>query len=129
MNKVTPAKPLCIILYGFPGAGKTHFARQLSEVIQAAHVNGDRLRYELFENPRYDKREDEIIEHLMAYMADEFLSAGMSIIYDVNATRVGQRRLLRDMARKASAEPVLVWMQIDPESAFMRVTKRDRRKA
>ena len=129
MNKIIPSKPLFIVLYGFPGSGKTHFARQLCETIHAAHVNGDRLRYELFEQPRYDKREDDVVEHLMQYMAEEFLNAGLSVIYDVNAMRINKRRTLRDMARKVHAEPLLIWLQIDSDSAFARVSKRDRRKS
>src|SRR3989344_8227855 len=126
MNKIIPSKPLFIVLYGFPGSGKTHFARQLCETIHAAHVNGDRLRYELFDQPRYDKREDDVVEHIMQYMAEEFLNAGLSVIYDVNAMRINKRRTLRDMARKVHAEPLLIWLQIDSDSAFARVSKRDR---
>jgi len=117
------------MLYGFPGAGKSYFARQLAETLNAAHIQGDRIRSELFEQPRYDKEENDVITHLMDYMAEEFLAAGMSVIYDTNAMRATQRRELREMARKAKAEYVLVWLQIDTESAFARVSKRDRRRA
>lgn len=129
MSKITPSKPLLVILYGYPGAGKSHFGRQLKTVMPAAYISGDELRYQLFEHPRYEQREDDIIEHLMDYMAKEFLAAGVSVIYDVNAIRLNQRRTLRETARKAGAEPVLIWFQIDAESAFARVSKRDRRKA
>jgi len=129
MSKVLPAKPLLIMLYGFPGAGKSYFARQLADTLHAAHIQGDRIRSELFEQPRYDKEENDVIAHLMDYMAEEFLAAGMSVIYDTNAMRATQRRELREMARKAKAEYVLVWLQIDTESAYARVGKRDRRRA
>jgi len=117
------------LLYGFPGAGKTYFARQLCEQFQAAHVHGDRIRSELFEQPRYDREENEVVTHLMDYMTAEFLNAGISVVYDANAMRLTQRRALRDMARKSGAQPLLIWQQIDVESAFVRATKRDRRKA
>ncbi len=129
MQKVVPNKPLLILLYGFPGAGKTYFARQLCENLQAAHVHGDRIRSELFEQPRYDREENEVISHLMAYMTGEFLNADMSVIHDTNAMRLSERRELRDMARKAGAKTILIWFQIDIESAFARASKRDRRKA
>lgn len=117
------------MLYGFPGAGKTYFARQFSDQFHAAHLQGDRIRFELFEKPRYDREENGIVTHLMNYMTEEFLSAGVSVIYDVNAMRLSQRRQLRDMARRTGAVPVLIWQQIDIDSAFQRTAKRDRRRA
>jgi len=129
MQKVIPNKPLLILLYGYPGAGKTYFARQLVEQLQAAHVHGDRIRSELFDEPRYDREENEVIAHLMDYMTGEFLNAGMSVVYDTNAMRLTQRRALRDLARKSGAQPLLIWQQIDLESAYIRASKRDRRKA
>lgn len=129
MAKITPTKPLLILLYGFPGAGKTFFARQLSDHIVATHVQADRIRGELFEKPTYAKEENHIVMSLMNYMASEFLGAGVSVIYDTNAMRIAQRRMLRNMAYKAGAETVLVWLQVDEDSAYTRVSKRDRRKA
>lgn len=129
MSKVVPNKPLLILLYGYSGSGKTYFARQLSEHLQTAHVHGDRIRGELFENPRYDKEENDVVEQLMEYMTGEFLNASLSVVYDVNAMRMAQRRMLRELARKHKAHPVLVWLQIDPESAYARLSLRDRRRS
>lgn len=128
MSKVTSTKPIFIMMYAYPGAGKTHFARQLSETLNAAHVHGDRIRNELFTEPRYDKQENELVNHLMLYMAGEFLNAGVNVIFDANAGRLTERRELRNIARKAKAEQLLVWLQIDAESAFARLGLRDRRK-
>lgn len=129
MPKIELNKPTLIMLYGFPGAGKTHFARQFCTDVQAAHLQSDRIRGELFEEPRYDKQENEIVAHLMDYMAEEFLKAGVTVVYDTNAMRLAQRRNLRDMARKAHANHILIWLQIDPESGLQRLKSRDRRKA
>jgi len=60
-------------------------------------------------------------------MTEEFLAAGISVVYDMNAVRFAKRRELRDLARRLHAQPLLVWLQIDVESAFNRVVKRDRR--
>lgn len=83
MSKLTLTRPTLILLYGYPGAGKTFMARQLSEDIQAAHVQSDRIRFELFEQPRYDRQENQIVDHLMQYMTEEFLNSGISVIYDI----------------------------------------------
>lgn len=127
--KITTTKAVLVLLYGFPGAGKTHFARQLSENLACAHVHGDRIRFELFEDPQYDRQENGIVTQLMQYMTEEFLSAGINVIYDVNAMRKSQRATLREMARKKGAKTIVVWFQMDADTAFDRTQKRDRRKA
>lgn len=129
MVKMQLAKPTLFLMYGFPGSGKTYFARQLCDELQAAHVSGDRIRGELFEEPRHDKAEDRIVTQLMQYMTEEFLNAGVSVVFDANAMRIAQRRSLRDLARKAKAETVLIWFQVDADTSYLRNTKRDRRKA
>src|ERR1700759_5258870 len=98
MAKICPDKPFLLLFYGFPGSGKTYFARQFCDNVQAAHLQADRVRGELFESPRYDKQENDVVVQLMDYMTEEFLSAGLSVAYDVNAVRLKQRRRLYDMA-------------------------------
>lgn len=127
MTKTVLDRPVLLCLYGFPGSGKSYLARNLAGSIQMAHVSADRIRSELFQQPRYDAQENAIVLHLMNYMAAEFLAAGVSVVYDVNAARTGQRRALRELARRHKAEYLLAWLQIDPDSAFSRTQARDRR--
>lgn len=129
MAKIYPVKPFLLLFYGYPGAGKTYFARQFCDNVQAAHLQSDRIRGELFEQPRYDKQENEIVTHLMNYMTEEFLSAGLSVAYDVNLLRTKQRRAMYDLAYRNHAQPLLVWFQMDQDTAFVRNIKRDRRRA
>lgn len=127
MSKISLTKPLLLVVYGFPGSGKTTFSRQICETIGAAHVQSDRIRAELFEKPRFDKAETQVVDHLVDYMMQEFLKAGVSVVLDADITRLGQRRMLRELARKMHAQYVLAWFQIDVESSYARVAKRDRR--
>jgi predicted kinase len=129
MNKTVLDKPVLICLYGFPGSGKSYVARNLANSVNMAHVSADRIRSELFRNPRYDAQENAVVLHLMNYMSEEFLDAGVSVIYDTNAARAGQRRSLRELARHHKADYLLVWLQIDADSAFARIQNRDRRTA
>lgn len=126
--KLQLLKPTLFMMYGFPGSGKTYYARQLCEELQAAHVNSERIRQELFDDPRYDAQENQIVKQLMTYMAEEFLNAGLSVVFDANAMRLSSRRELRELARKNKAESILVWFQIDADSSYMRSVNRDRRK-
>ncbi len=129
MGKLTPTKPLLILMYGMPGSGKTFFARQLTEHVKVAHIQSDRIRNELFQNPSYTREENHIVASIMLYMTEEFLKAGMSVIFDTNAMRIAQRRALRNLAVRTGAETMLLWIQIDPDSAYLRASRRDKRKA
>jgi predicted kinase len=126
-NKVTPSKTFIVFLYGFPGAGKTAFARQLAQELGMAHLQQDRIAYEMFGESN-DKTQSPS-RNVLDYMTREFLKAGVSVVYDGDIHRLADRRRLRDAARAAKAIPIMIWMQIDPESAFMREQKRDRRKS
>jgi predicted kinase len=128
MDKILPENPVLILLYGFPGAGKTYFSRQFCDMVQAAHLEQDRIRYELFEQPRFTKQENFALNRIMEYMTSEFLNAGISVVYDLNAMRLGQRRTLRETARRLKASTLIVWFQVDPDTAYLRNIKRDRRK-
>lgn len=126
-ERIEPVQPVLVLLYGFPGSGKTYFARQFTESIHAAHLEQDRIRHELFGQPRYTKQENTALNRIMEYMASEFLNAGISVVYDMNAMRLSQRKNLREMARLNKASTVVVWFQVDPDTAYIRNQKRDRR--
>lgn len=115
------------MLYGYPGSGKTYFSRQFSENFKAAHLQADKVRFELFSEPRFDKQEDDIVNSLMNYMSQEFLNSGFSVIYDMNVARSGQRKMLKSLALKSGAVPLTVWLQVDKETAYYRSSNRDRR--
>lgn len=127
MTKVQLNKPTLICLFGHPGAGKSYFARNLTSHLQVAHLDADRIRSELFKQPRYDEQENAVIFHLMNYLAETFLNAGVSVVYDANAFRAGQRKRLRQLAELNKAQFLLIWIQTDSESAFTRTQRRDRR--
>ena len=129
MAKIQTTKPFLLLLYGYPGSGKTYFARQFTENVQAAHLQADRVRGELFEKPQYDKKENSLVAQLVNYMAEEFMSSGVSVVYDANLLRKGQRQKLVDIARSNGVTPLIIWFQMDLETAFYRNVKRDRRRA
>ncbi|MBI4033551.1 ATP-binding protein [Candidatus Saccharibacteria bacterium] len=127
MSKIALSKPTLICFYGYPGSGKSYVARNMEDELEIARVSADRIRHELFRQPRYDAQENAIVNHLLNYMTEEFLRAGVSVAYDANAMRVGQRRSLRELARKHHANYLLVWLQTDAENAFGRTQIRDKR--
>ena len=128
MSKLSLNKPLLILLYGFPGSGKSYFAKQFSESLGAVHLYDDKIRSNLFSNPRYSKEENEVVAHIMDYMTEEFLKGGTTIIYDKDTSRNAERKEAKALAERAHAKTLVIWLQIDTESAFARLRNRDRRK-
>ncbi len=128
MSKITPIK-LSEFALRFPGSGKTFFARQLAEHIQCAHVQSDRIRYELFEEPRFDKQENQN-RHKSHGLHDRRISLSGRERH-LRCKRLPQISAinLRDIGRKNGAKTIVVWLQIDAETAFARLQKRDRRRA
>jgi len=128
MNKQKITKPTIFVTYGFPGSGKSFFARQFADDTSAAYINDDVLRYEFIENPTHDNQEDSTVEHLSIFMLNNFLKAGVSVVYDCHINRVRERKLLFEIAKSHKAELIVVWVQIDVESSFDRVNNRDGRR-
>lgn len=123
----TEQKPILMMLLGYPGAGKTFFGRQYSEEKKLPLVSADRLRFELFEDPQYNREEESVVANIMDMMIEEYLKAGLSVVIDgMNSTRT-RRYAMRELARKYHANPLAVWVQTDMHTAFHRASNRDRR--
>jgi predicted kinase len=124
-TKFTTSRPFIVMMYGYPGAGKTSFSRQLSDELGLVHLQEDKMRHELFGPNATDKA----IRKVMNYMTRELLKAGVSVVYDAEVLRESERRAVRTLALDTKSASLLVWLQVDPETTFMRTMKRDRRKA
>ncbi|HET7673127.1 MAG TPA: AAA family ATPase [Candidatus Saccharimonadales bacterium] len=129
-SKVQAKKKFVLILYGFPGSGKSTFAREFaSELQNTIHINFDKIRQELGkELQRKNADSANIYEPLVEYMTNEFLEAGFNIVLDIPVLTKSSRRKVMNLAKKANAKLVMVWLQIDSDSAFNRLKKRDKRK-
>lgn len=123
MKQLDLAQPLLLIVAGYPGSGKSTLARSLAEKYGFGWVHGNRLRYELFNNPTYSKDEEEIVSRLAGYMLEELLRTKGHIVYDADGSNKTSRQQLAKLARKAGYRTLTVWMQTDLDSAQTRAVK------
>jgi predicted kinase len=128
MRKILLSEPVLIYLFGLPGSGKSFLSRQLAEEYGLAHINSNLILSTLFEQPKYDKNENQIVTGIMDMMADQFLKTGVGVIYDISASRALNRRHLRQLAKYNKAKSIMVWLQTDPATALARSQTRDKRK-
>ena len=97
-HKITPIKPFIIMMYGFPGSGKTAFARQMSEELGVVHLQEDKIRADLF-GDNISAGAFKGSRKVLNYMAHDYLKAGISIIYDAGIIRASERRVATSRPR------------------------------
>ncbi len=127
MKHLQLSPPLLIMTMGYPGAGKTFFARQFAELYGLTRISEDRIRFELFEKPRFSKDEFEIIGHVQEYMLEEVMQAEQVIVCDASFLSFKQREKYYELARKKGYRTLTVWLQTDTETSANRAANRDRR--
>lgn len=125
MQSLSLSRPLVIMMLGIPGAGKSFFARQFSETFSAPLVSFDRLRYELFTEPKFSKDEETIIERLALSQTEELLKTKKTFLIDgAMGTRVS-RANIEKIANQNGYGTLIVWVQTDPQTTKVRSLKRN----
>ncbi len=129
-SKPQAKKPFILILYGYPGSGKSTFASQFAnEIEKTLHINIDKIDSELGgQLKKHNIQTNYVSDLLVEYMSQEFLQNGFNIVLDMPLYKKSDRRRIRNMALNSKAKLVMAWLQIDAESAYDRLRKRDKRK-
>ncbi len=129
-SKTLAKKPFLLILYGYPGSGKSTFARQFAgEVQNTIHINTDKVHKELGrELKRKGVDNLDIYDPLVEYMTREYVKSGFNVILDMPMSKKSERRRIQNLSKDLNVKIVMAWLQIDADSAFDRLKKRDKRK-
>lgn len=127
MKQLQLTPPLLILTMGYPGAGKTFFARQVSEEYGIPRISQDVIRFELFEQPTFAKEESEIIDRVQHYAVSELMKAKVTIICEGTYLEAAQRKSVYELATKNGYRVLTVWLQTDVQTAAARSMHRDRR--
>ncbi len=98
--KSPAATPALVLLSGYPGAGKTTFARALTEATGCLHVESDGIRGRLFASPTYAPEESARVFGAVESMVEAGLAGRRHVVLDAtNLTSRDRRRFLRVAAR------------------------------
>lgn len=130
-GKIQPSKPFLVFLYGYPGSGKSLFGKQLADEIErTVYLSADKIQHDPSEDLKNQSGYSQtLFNAVQKYMAQEYLKSGISVVLDTPAMKKSERRMLKNIAVTNKCPSILIWLQIDPESAFARLKKRDRRKS
>jgi predicted kinase len=128
MKKLELDKPLAIVMMGVPGAGKTFFARQLANSLNIGYISEDRIRFDIYESPRFTTEEQAVVRRVMGYMIEELSRVKKHIVLDGRFLNAGERQKVHQVMATAGYQVLTVWVQTEEELARRRASKRDKRK-
>ena len=125
MIRLKLKRPILILLMGIPGSGKTYLARRLSRQLDAAVVSGEKIRMMIVPKPSLRAEEERAVWQVAHLMTEEFLSLNISVVCDFDLNRRSQRRQIQKLAKKYQAEYLVIWQQVNRETALARCGHRD----
>lgn len=126
-------KPILLMFLGVPGSGKSYFARQIADNLNAIRLSSDAMRLSIFGslnymNKLYQSKKGYILNTYtfgaMNYATEQLLMKGQDVVYDTNHNRRQDRLNLEAMAQKYNAVPVLVYIKTPYEVALKRGQER-----
>jgi predicted kinase len=118
------AQPLLIMLVGPPGTGKSRLARRLGNALDAQVVETDRVRKQLFAEPRYTGGEHAAVYGWCHTLLRSALVVGRTVIFDATNLEERQRRKVYDIVDGAAARLLIVWVTCPPPIVQERLLRR-----
>jgi predicted kinase len=82
---------MIVIVCGFPGVGKTTFAKKLAPLINSTILSTYKIRKDLITSPTYKKKERKLIYDIMILLAKYLHSSGTNCILDATFNREDSR--------------------------------------
>jgi predicted kinase len=121
------APPVLVLLVGAPGTGKSRLARRLGARLQAQVVESDRVRKQLFAEPRYTGGEHAAVYGWCHTILKSALLVGRSVIFDATNLEERVRRRVYDIVEDCDARLGIIWVTCPPAVVQERMLRRQQR--
>jgi len=114
-------------MVGPPGTGKSRLARRLGAELEAQIVESDRVRKQLFREPRYTGGEHAAVYGWCHTVLRSALVVGRSVIFDATNLEERVRRRVYDIADNCGARLAILWVTCPPSVVQERMLRRQQR--
>lgn len=120
-----PGSPRLLMLAGLPGAGKSAFAREVSDRCPFLTLESDRLRKSLVPQPQYTPGEHRRVFRACHRLLDEFLGLGYPLLFDATNLTERNRRPVYAIAQKRGAPLTVAVVTAPSEIVRQRLLDRE----
>lgn len=129
MKSLSLTQPVIIVVIGVPGAGKSFFARQFSDMFSVPLVSWDYTRVQVgLGSPQHTREETAVVTTLVEQQIIELLKTQKSFVVDGGCNARTDRLALKKLAEEAGYGMLVVWVQTDEPTSKQRATKRSSRR-